>query len=308
VKKKLITRRGLLKAGALLLGASGLEYESLSGSFDHDRRIIMGGESLFAASMDALAKSEALARGAIVHIGHSTHLLVVDGVRMLTDPWFYDPASGALRHELGLPVGPNQLEPLDAILITHEHADHVDHRALWFLEKEAVCLVATDALAAQLKNDGYKEVHVLRPWESYVVKGVKVTAVPGLHDIYEIGFVAQGSTKSVYFTGDSRLFPELAEIAERFSPTASILPVDGTRKRGGDLHVMRPEDAVVAARTLASRIVMPSHAEGILFDPLAKHVIDENIEHAGAIFADLMKRDLPAIACAVPRPGDLVAI
>jgi L-ascorbate metabolism protein UlaG (beta-lactamase superfamily) len=322
-KKKLVTRRGLLKAGALLLGASALEYESLSGKFDHDRRIILGGEARFRASMDALANDASLARGAIVHVGHSTHLLVVDGVRLLTDPWFYDPAFGAVRHEHALPVGPHSLEPLDAILITHDHADHVDHRALWFLEKSAVCLVATDALATRCKNSGFEEVHVLRPWESFVVKGVKVTAVPGLHDIYEIGFVVEGGAgrdggaegaasraarNSVYFAGDSRLFPQLDEIAERFVPAASILPVDGTRLRGGDLHVMRPEDAVVAARTLKSRVVMPSHAEGILFDPLAKYVITENIEHAGAIFADLMKSALPSVTCAVPEPGDIVAI
>ena len=76
-----------------------------------------------------------------------------------------------------------------------------------------------------------------------------MTAVPGLHDIYEIGFVVRSDLKSVYFAGDTRLHPDLPAIAERFRPDASILPVDGTRVIGSALSVMTPEDAATASRT-----------------------------------------------------------
>ena len=246
--------------------------------------------------------------GAIVHIGHSTHLVVVNGVRFLTDPWFHDPAFGSMAHEHPLPAVPEDITPLDAILISHNHPDHVDLGALAALPDGAVCIVATKELAEKAKRAGRKESHVLAPGETFTLRGVKVTAVPTLHDVYEIGFVLEGGGTSVYFTGDTRLHPSLPAIHERFAPHASILPVDGTRIRGGDLHVMRPEHAVEAARTLGSRVVMPSHAEGILYDPLAKYVISENIEGAGAIFRDLMKGALPQVRCELPAPGELVLL
>ncbi len=307
LRQRLLTRRKLL-AGGLFLGASALEFESLTGSWDHRRVIKLLHQETFAESMKRLLLPENAGKGAVVHVGHSTHLVVVAGVRFLTDPWFHDPAFGSMAHEHPLPAMPAEITPLDAILVSHDHPDHVDMDALATLPDAATCIVATRELAEKAKKAGRKETHVLAPWESIVVRGVTVTAVPALHDIYEIGFVMQGGGTSVYFAGDTRLHPSLPEIYERFAPQASILPVDGTRIRGGDLHVMRPEHAVTAARTLGSRVVLPSHAEGVLYDPLAKYVISENIDGAGPIFRDLMKAALPLVRCEVPLPGDLVFI
>jgi len=218
-----------------------------------------------------------------------------------------------MAHEHPLPARPEEITPLDAILITHDHPDHIDLDALAMLPDNATCIVATNELAQKAKNAGRKETHVLAPWETFSLRDVKVTAVPALHDIYEIGFVLQGpkttgDPTSVYFAGDTKLHPALPEVRERFAPQASILPVDGTRIRGGDLHVMRPEHAVEAARILGSRVVMPSHAEGVLYDPLAKYVISDNIDGSGLIFRDLMKAALPTIRCELPMPGELVLI
>lgn len=306
LRRRLLTRRKLL-AGGLVLGAGVLELESLTGSWDHRRAIKLANQERFAESMKRLLSPELTApgAGAVVHVGHSTHLVVVNGVRFLTDPWFHDPAFGSMAHEHPLPALPHDITPLHGILISHDHPDHVDMDALATLPDDAVCIVATKELAAKAKNAGRKEAHVLAPWESMVLRGVTIAAVPALHDIYEIGFVVQGGGTSVYFAGDTRLHPSLPEIKERFSPRASILAVDGTRIRGGDLHVMRPEHAVEAARTLGSQVVMPSHAEGILYDPLAKYVISENIEGAGDIFASMMKAALPSIRCELPQPGGL---
>ncbi len=259
-------RRALIGAGAAVLGASALEYASFRGACDH-RRMRVRGRERYDASMKAL-RSAAGPTTALLHLCHSTHLLVVDSVRFLTDPWFYDPAFGALEHEVGPPVPPAEIEGLDCVVVTHDHADHFDLRALDQMQDKGVaCFVATKGMATQLKGKGFSDVHVLAPWESAEVKGVRVWAVPGLHDVYEIGYVLQGKTRTCYFAGDTALHPDLRGIAERFSPHLSVLPVDGTRLRGGDLHVMRPGDAVEAARTLGSRVLLPSHAEALFYDP-----------------------------------------
>lgn len=303
-------RRVLLGAGAAVIGVGGFEYASFRGTWDH-RRLSVDGRSRFDESMQTLDTAKAEGKGSgwnsLVHIGHSTHLIVVDGVRFLTDPWFYDPAFGAMRHEVGPAIDPKSIASLDCILITHDHADHCDEHALRELHpKGVVCVVGTTALADKVTKCGLEDVRVLEPWRSLEVRGVEVAAVPGLHDIYEIGFVVRGKQQSCYFAGDSALHPDLAAIAERFAPTLSILPVDGTRLRGGDLHVMRPPDAVEAGRILKSRVLLPSHAEAIYYDPIAKHILTENIEGANLLFADLAKKGLPEASVLLPAPGELV--
>ncbi len=305
-----ISRRGLLAGGAVLLGGSAfVECESLEGSFDHRSSPGASGnryvDSL--AALD-LAGTTGVARGSIVHVGHSTHLLCIDGLRLLTDPWFYDPAFGALKHEAPPAVLARDVGRLDVVLVTHDHADHADARAMDEMDKRACVIVATNALAARMRNLGYREVLVLAPWEEHRIKGVTITAVPGLHDIYEIGFVVQGGGTSVYFAGDSRLHPALPAIAERFKPEVSILSCDGTRLTGGDLHVMTPEDAVTAARTLQSKLVLPSHAEAVFSDPLVAHLLASTVAGARFLFGEQMARALPGVHCVVPAPGELVAI
>ena len=248
------------------------------------------------------------ARASIVHVGHSTHLLSIGGLRLLTDPWFFDPAFGALAHERPPAVRPHELGRLDVILVTHDHADHADARAMDQMDKRAAVIAPTKELAARIRNLGYREVSVLAPWEELKLEDVTITAVPALHDIYEIGFVVRGGGVSVYFAGDSRLHPDLPAIAERFAPDVSILPCDGTRLAGGELHVMTPEDAVTAARTLKSKLVLPSHAEAVFSDPLVAHVLASTVARARFVFGEAMGRALPGVRCVVPEPGELVAI
>ena len=306
-----ISRRDILAGGAALLGAASVtEYASFQGRFDHRRAAGASAERRYGESLAALERAGAggVAAASVVHVGHSTHLLSVGGLRLLTDPWFYDPAFGALVHEMPPAVLARELGRLDVILITHDHADHADVRALDEMDKRAAVIVATDELAARVRNLGYREVLVLAPWESHRIGEVTITAVPGLHDIYEIGYVVQGGGTSMYFAGDSRLHPALPAIAERFAPDVAILSCDGTRLAGGALHVMTPEDAVTAARTLRSKLVLPSHAEAVFSDPLAAHVLASTVARARFLFAEEMASALPGVRCVVPAAGELVAV
>lgn len=299
----MLSRRALLAGAAAGTVAGGLEWLSLRGNFDHRRSPGASGRERFAASLRAI---EGGARG-VVHVGHSTHLIALGGVRLLTDPWFYDPAFGALSHEVVPAVLPSELGALGAVLVTHDHADHADLRALDEMDKRAVAIVATKELAARVRALGFADVAALAPWEERTLGGVSITAVPGLHDIYEIGFVVRAEGKSLYFAGDTALHPDLPAIAERFRPDASILPVDGTRLTGGGVHVMTPEDATKAARMLGSKLVMPSHAEACFSDPLVDHAIATMVPHARHRFAELVAKDLTGVACKVPAPGELIA-
>jgi len=283
--------------------ASLCELASLKGYFDF-RKLAqpLDRKDAYLQSLAQLADPEHAA-GQIVHVGHSTHLLSVAGVRLLTDPWFYDPAFGAMSHKRPPAVAPADIGPLDCILVSHDHADHFDERAIDQLDKRSMVLVATDHLAARAKSMGFESVHVLRPYEEIKVGEATVAAVPGIHDIYEIGFVIRGAERSVYFAGDTRYQEAFNEIAERYAPQLGILPVDGTRLRGGKLHVMTPEDAVRAAHVLGVSRVMPTHAEAVFSDPLVKHVIASTIADAPIKFGRLIAESGAPFKCELPLPG-----
>jgi L-ascorbate metabolism protein UlaG (beta-lactamase superfamily) len=295
-------RRAAL-AGVGGLGLAGLlEFESLRGSWDHRRPLVASGREVFRASLSRSSKDNA----GIVHVGHSTHLLCFGSDHLLTDPWFHDPAFGALAHEHGPAVGPNELGELRGLLITHDHPDHADARAMDAMDKRAKVVTATQALATRVKRLGFTDVNVLQPWEEIRVGGVRVTAVPALHDCYEIGFVCAGSGTSVYFAGDTRLHPDLARIREQLAPRFGILPVDGTRLMSDVPSTMTPADAVKAAQLLGLEAAMPSHAEAKLTDPLAKHALAHVIPHAAQAFAEQMQAE--RARCWVPAPGEWVPL
>jgi L-ascorbate metabolism protein UlaG (beta-lactamase superfamily) len=172
------------------------------------------------------------------------------------------------------------------------------------MDKRAVVVVATVDLAAKVRALGFGDVTVLAPWEKRRIGGATVTAVPGL----QVGYVLRGGDRSVYFAGDTRLHPDLPAIAERLAPDVAVLPVDGTRLTGGNLHVMTPSDAVEAARILKVETVIPSHAEAELSDPIAEHVLASTVAGARFLFAEEMARSLARVRCVVPRAGELVSL
>jgi L-ascorbate metabolism protein UlaG (beta-lactamase superfamily) len=301
----MVRRRGVLLAATGTVLAGALEYASLSGRFDHRRMRPAMAADRYRASLARLDADPSSASGALVHVGHSTHLVSIGGLRALTDPWFYDPAFGALAHTRGPAVEPEDVGPLDLLLVSHDHPDHVDARAVDRLDKRARVFTATRDLAARIRALGFQTVEVLAPWESAAVGAVTVTATPAEHDVPEIGFVLQGGGRTAYFGGDTRLFQGIYAIGERFTPDLAILPVDGTRVTGSALQVMTPDDAAAAARALGAKLVVPSHAEAYLCDPLARYVLASTIEGADEIFVRSVAATGTARARA-PLPGECV--
>jgi len=297
---KLLTRRAILGVGAATVGAAALEVESFRGRFDHRRLSVSAAERY-------LTGLAALKQDAVIHVGHSTHLIFLAGARFLTDPWFYDPAFGALEHVVGPAVAPENIGALDAILVSHDHADHADMRAIDRLDKRAVFFAPTRDVAARARSQGFSRVEVLSQWQEARVGAVTVSAVPAEHDIYEIGYVLS-AIRSVYFAGDTRLFDGVRAIAERFTPSLALLPVDGTRLTGGALHVMTPADAVEAAKILRCAAALPSHADARFSDPIAGHLLASTISGAGAIFTDALARVLPSVVRPLPAAGDVTLI
>lgn len=292
--------------GALGLAAGGaaLEVASLRGHFDNRTLVVGDGAARFFAAMQEPTTG-------MVHLAHSTHVVCIGGLRLLTDPWFFDPAFGALEHSVRPPVAPEDVH-VDAILISHDHPDHADLRALDRMQKDTPVLCATTELATRVKGAGFQETYVLAPWESLPFRGVTITATPAEHDAYEIGYVIEAPAPqpfSVYFAGDTRLCPAIDAIAERFEALdLCIVPVDGTRVHTSQQWVMTPEDAIVAVGKLRPRMVIPSHAEARFFDPLVSRLLASEIPGSAQIFAELLRTAHPEVRCALPSPGERISV
>ena len=295
---RVLTRRTLLGGAACVVSAATLEYFSLSGAFDHRR--LASSKTDFGKRKKAATKTGGCH---VIHVGHSTHLLVVDGKSILTDPWFYDPSFGALQHRIPPAAKPSEIGQLDFIFVSHDHPDHADMKALDQLDKTATVVVGTRELEVSIHKLGFR-VERLAPWGELTVGSLKLAAVPGFHDVPEIGLVASGAGKSIYFAGDTAWRPELEEIGRRFVLDLAILPVDGLRLRTEPLMVMGPREALHCAWRLNAKRVMPSHDDASFSDLFAEHVLTSRTNNAKQLFRKLMKRKLPEVPCWVPEPAD----
>jgi L-ascorbate metabolism protein UlaG (beta-lactamase superfamily) len=180
------------------------------------------------------------------------------GVRLLTDP--------VLRHRLvhlrrhgPVPEVPGRL---DAVLLSHLHYDHLDLPSLNLLPRD-VRVLAPAGAGALLGPAGMRQVEELSPGDVTEAGGLRIEATPAEHDdrrrpfgprATPLGFVVRGRP-SVYFAGDTGVFPGMAELAP---VDVALLPVAGWGPKMGPGH-MDSEDAAQAAALLRPRVAVPIH-------------------------------------------------
>lgn len=289
----MMARRTFLAAGASL-GAS-----ACLGIGDHSDRVGPVRRRP-ASARDAVAAEEGELR--LYQVGHSTQLLGLAGRTVLTDPWFFDPALGFFRHALPLGFEPEELGPIDLVLVSHDHADHYDRRALDVLDKGALVLVATREQQAEVRALGYREVEVGRPGETIDARGLAITTTEAVHDGYEVNYVVAGGGRSFFFGGDTAWHGGIPAIAERFRLDLALLPVDGTRFGPyGDRVVMTPEEAVRAARVLGAAHVVPTHAGDEISSGLGRWLFPRVPEAAARFMA--LARTLEGQPARMVAPG-----
>jgi L-ascorbate metabolism protein UlaG (beta-lactamase superfamily) len=194
----------------------------------------------------------------VLYVGHATTLIEVDGVRLLTDP--------LLRRHVGhlqrlVPLG-EALAPPDAVLLSHLHADHLDLPSLRRLGQRVPILVPRGA-GWLLRRQGFRNVIPLGTGDSTDVGGLRVEAVPALHDgrrylvgrqIAANGYTVTGS-KTLYFAGDTDLFDAMTELA---GADAALIPVSGWGAKVGPGH-LDPTRAADALSLLRPRLAIPIH-------------------------------------------------
>jgi L-ascorbate metabolism protein UlaG (beta-lactamase superfamily) len=199
--------------------------------------------------------------GRLLYVGHATVLLELGGMRVLTDPLLRRRIAH-VRRRVPLPAL-EALMPLDAILISHAHADHLDLPSLRRLHGPQP-VIAPRGSAPLLRRAGLGQVVELVPGERHRLGGITVEAVAAEHDgrrhplarrIPALGFLLEGPSR-VYFAGDTDLFDGMAALAGRVD--VALLPVAGWGPRLPAGH-LDPHGAARAAALIRPKVAVPIH-------------------------------------------------
>jgi L-ascorbate metabolism protein UlaG (beta-lactamase superfamily) len=209
-------------------------------------------------------------------LGHSTVLLEIDGVRVLTDPVWGPRASpfsfmGPKRFQ-PVPVDIAALPPLDAILISHDHYDHLDYPSIRALTSLGVPFITSLGVGMHLEAWGVpaKRIIELDWWERTTLpRGLTITAAPShhfsgrsLHDRNATlwsSFALRGERHAVFFSGDTGLSPLFTEIGQRLGPFDLVMiEVGAFHPSWGSVH-LGPDNALLAWKQLGSGRFLPVH-------------------------------------------------
>ncbi len=209
----------------------------------------------------------------VTWLGHSTLLIEIDGIRVLTDPVWGNRASplpfaGPKRfHPPPAPL--SALPPLDAVLISHDHYDHLDRGTIRALARMGTSFITSLGVGAHLERWGVppKRITELDWWENVDVRGVKITAGPAQHfsgrgikdrnATLWSSFHLRGPKHSFFFGADSGLTPDYLEIAKRLGPFDAVaLEIGAFHPSWGDIH-MGPANAVKAYANARQRRLPP---------------------------------------------------
>ena len=200
----------------------------------------------------------------ITWFGHSIVLIETAGVRFLTDPVWAKRVSpytwiGPERWYQP-PVALHDLPPIDAVLISHDHYDHLDMETIKGLKERAGSFIVPLGVGEHLAYWGIPDEKIIELdwWDEHVVEGVRVVATPARHASGRMiidndrtlwmGFAILGVDHSIYFSGDTGLFPEMKDISDQLGPfDVTMIEVGAYGADWPDWHI-GPEQAVLAPR------------------------------------------------------------
>lgn len=204
-------------------------------------------------------------------VGHATVVVDLDNTRILTDPLLRGRVAALMRRH---PVPHAELaHPVDAVVISHMHQDHLDVPSLRRLGMGTRLLVPRRA-GPFLGRLGFGAVAEMQPGQSAAVGGVRIVATPAKHTGFRppfgplggcLGFIVEGSLR-VYFAGDTDLFPSMASLGPI---DVALLPVAGWGPTLGPGH-MNPYRAARALQLIRPKVAIPIHWG--TFAPVGMHL------------------------------------
>lgn len=238
----------------------------------------------------------------LTFVGHSTVLFELAGARILTDPVLRERILHIRRHAGA--VAPETTEAIDAVLISHLHADHLDPPSLRRVGAETR-IIAPVGAARLLRRRGFRQVTELAAGDTTSVGEVTIQASPVKHDgrrypigrpLEALGYDIRGRA-SVFFAGDTDQF----DMSHLTGFDVALLPIAGwgPHLRG---HI-DPRGAAEAAAAMKPRIAIPIHWATMLRLGLG-HRAEEILVRPAEKFAARMAEVAPQVEARILQPGE----
>jgi L-ascorbate metabolism protein UlaG (beta-lactamase superfamily) len=254
----------------------------------------------------------------VTWLGHSTQLIEIDGARVLTDPIFGERASPYTwvgpRRWYPPPLPLDDVPAVDVVLLSHDHHDHLQHETIAQMVDWPVTFVVPLGVGSHLVYWGVPAERVIELdwWQTTTVTtktgaSLELACTPARHasgrHMFDqmatlwASWALLGPTHRAWFSGDTGLFPGLADIGAKYGPfDVTMIEAGQYGSAWPDWH-LGPEQAVQAHDMVRGKVLMPVHW-GLWV--LAMHGWTEPVER---IVVEAAQRH---VVVAVPRPGESI--
>lgn len=246
-------------------------------------------------------------------LGHSTMLIEIDGKRILTDPVWGERVSpfshfGPIRfHEPPLPR--DEVPVLDAILISHDHYDHLDEFTVMAFKTRNTKYFVPLGVGSHLEYWGVPRDQIVELdwWEEAKIDGITLAAVPSRHfsgrqvmdrnKTQWASWVVKSKNHSVFFSGDTAMHRDFVKIGHEYGPfDATFMEVGAYNQLWADVH-LGPEQAVSAHKQVGGGIMFPVHWGTF---NLALHAWTEPAERLAVAAKE------QNVKVVIPKPGQII--
>ena len=246
-------------------------------------------------------------------LGHATTLLEIEGRRVLIDPvWSQRCSPSSLmgpRRLHPMPVALNELPPLDAIVISHDHYDHLDMATVRELTRtQSAPFLVPLGVGAHLERWRVPAERIVElDWNGSVeLAGLRLTLTEARHfsgrtfsrnETLWGSWVIAGRRRKVFYTGDTGYFPGFADLGTDYGPfDLTLVQIGAYSPYWPDIH-MTPEEAIATHLDLRGGLLIPVH--WATFN-LALHSWGDPVDR---IWREAKEHDISLV---VPRPGERV--
>lgn len=207
-------------------------------------------------------------------LGHAAVLIHAKGKYFLLDPMLGERASpfswmGPRRYAPS-PIAPEKLPAIEAVLLSHDHYDHLDYPTIRTIKDKVKQFVVPVGVSAHLEHWGVDSSKIIEKdwWQTHEGDGYSFTAAPARHfsgrlftrdNTQWCSWVMKLGSSNIYFAGDSGYFDGYADIGEKFGPfDMSLMPIGAYDPAWQDIH-LNPEEAVEAFLQLKGGQFFPTH-------------------------------------------------